>query len=384
MTPVAAALLAGLVLVPLGVHLVTLIVAALRLRRPVPAAPSPLPFVCLLRPVCGLDRFDEETLASGFLQDYPDYEQVFCCADARDPVVPLIRRLIARYPQARARFFTGDLPVSANPKLNNVARGWGETAADYICMTDSNVLLPPAYLRETVASFRDDTGLVTAPALGIRAEGFQGALECAFLNSFQGRFQLVADAFGNGFAQGKTLFWRRSVCEAGGGLAALGREMAEDVASTKLVRGQGLRVRLAPRLYPQPVGRRSLAQVWSRQLRWSRVRRAGFPWLFLPEILTGFVPPFLALAALVAGGAAPAWMLPALAVLWFGAEWSLARGAGWPARGIDLAAMVARDALLPALWLWSWRARGFVWRGNAMDGEALTPAPDSPGPRAGR
>lgn len=366
-------LLAAFVIFALTVHLGTIGLALWRLRRPATARGA-APFVCLLRPVCGLDRFDEETLTTSFRQDYPDYEVIFCCASAHDPVVGLVNRLIAQNPQVRARLFVGETPISANPKLNNVARGWHETDAPIICMTDSNVALPPDYLRQVVGSFRADTGLVSAPPLGIRAQGFWAALECAFLNTFQARFQLAADAAGNGFAQGKTLCWRRDVAEAGGGLPALGRELAEDVAATKLVRAQGLKVRLAPAPYPQPIGSRTLAQVWSRQLRWARVRRAGFLWLYLPEIATGFLPPFLALAMLAVMGTVPPTALPGFALLWFGAEWAMARAAGWPARGVDLAAMVGRDLMLPALWLWSWRARGFVWRGNAMDTDGLIPA----------
>lgn len=367
-------LLAAFAAFALLVHLGTLAVAAWRLRHPPVAAADALPFACLLRPVCGLDRFDAETLGSSFRQDYPDYEVIFTCASDRDPVIPLVRRLIADHPDVRARLFVGDLPISSNPKLNNVARGWNETAANVICMTDSNLLLPPDYLRQVVGRFRDDTGLVSAPPLGTRAEGVWGAVECAFLNSYQGRFQLASDAMGSGFAQGKTLCWRRDVAEAGGGLAALGREMAEDVASTKLVRAQGLHVRLAPRLYEQPVGHRGLAQVWDRQIRWARVRRAGFPWLFLPEILTGAVPPLAALIAATAMGIAPLPVIPAFALLWFGAEWAFARAMGWPARAIDLAAMILRDLALPAIWAWSWRHKGFVWRGNAMETDSLAPA----------
>ncbi|HEX9881905.1 MAG TPA: ceramide glucosyltransferase, partial [Hyphomicrobium sp.] len=50
--------------------------------------------VSLLRPVRGLDPYDEATLRSGFELDYPTYELILCCADADDPVVPVIRRLM--------------------------------------------------------------------------------------------------------------------------------------------------------------------------------------------------------------------------------------------------------------------------------------------------
>ena len=36
--------------------------------------------ISIVRPVCGLENFTEETLLSGFLLEYPDYEILFCVA----------------------------------------------------------------------------------------------------------------------------------------------------------------------------------------------------------------------------------------------------------------------------------------------------------------
>jgi ceramide glucosyltransferase len=141
----------------------------------------------------------------------------------------------------------------------------------------------------------------------------------------------------------------------------LGGNLAEDVAFTRLVRGRGRRVRLARQVFAQPVGRRDLGVVWGRQLRWSRVRRDGFPGLFPFEVLLGVLPP----AALLLAAVPAAWVFPFLAV-WYGAEVALARAAGWPARPRDLAAMALRDLMLPAIWAATWARRGFEWRGNAM------------------
>jgi len=60
--------------------------------------------------------------------------------------------------------------------------------------------------------------------------------------------------------------------------------------------------------------------------------------------------------------------------LWYGAEWALARRAGWPAGPRDLAAMVVRDVMLPVIWLSAFRRTGFAWRGTAM-GVAPSPEP---------
>jgi ceramide glucosyltransferase len=44
--------------------------------------------VNILRPVCGIDNFVEETVRSTFHLDYPHYEIAFCAADGKDPVIP--------------------------------------------------------------------------------------------------------------------------------------------------------------------------------------------------------------------------------------------------------------------------------------------------------
>lgn len=358
-------ILFALFLVPAGLHLATTGVCLLRLMRRA-VVPAQRPPVAILRPVCGLDRFDAETLASGFLLDYPDYELIFCAARADDPAVPLLRGLIAAHPATRARLLIGDMPLTGNPKLNNLFKGWDATQAPVVVMTDANLLLPPDYLDRLLAELTPGTGLVSAPPVGIRPDGLAGAVEAAFLNGFQARWQLAADSVGLGFAQGKTLLWRREVLEAAGGLPALARNLAEDVAATKITRAAGLHVRLPARPFAQPIGRRGARAVWDRQLRWSRVRRDGFPALFALEILLG---PWLpgATLALLSG---PGW-LPLFFLGWYGAEWGLTRAFGWPSRPLDVLAAVIRDLSLPMLWAVTWARRGFIWRGNAL-------APDRP------
>ncbi len=126
-------------------------------------------------------------------------------------------------------------------------------------------------------------------------------MECAFLNTYEARWQYAADACGLGFAQGKSMLWRRDVLEAGGGIERLGDEIAEDAAATKLVRRARLRPRLAAGPFDQPLGRRAWSEVWGRQARWARLRRATFPLFFAPELFTSGL---LAIVAAAFGAAA--------------------------------------------------------------------------------
>src|SRR5271157_202813 len=74
--------------------------------RPLPAA-ADAPPVSVVRPLCAVDPFAEETLASSFGLDYPSYEVIFCLASADDPVAPMVRRLIEAHRETPARLLIG-------------------------------------------------------------------------------------------------------------------------------------------------------------------------------------------------------------------------------------------------------------------------------------
>jgi ceramide glucosyltransferase len=362
---IAAASFCG---VTASLHIVSIIVAVMRCRaRAFLAPPHDAPPVTIVRPVCGLDNFIEETLRTSFELAYPAFELIFCAASSRDPVVPVVRGLIAAHPKVPAQLLVGDDRISANPKLNNCVKGWRAAAHPLIAIADSNVLMPPDYIRRLLAAWQPDTGLVCSPPAGCRPIGLWANLECAFLNSYQARAQYFADTLGIGFAQGKTMMWRRSDLEAAGGIRALGAEVAEDAASTKIVRAAGLRVRLVDAPFEQPLGRRTLKEVWRRQTRWARLRRAGFPLFFVPEILGGAVLPLSAAGYAAHGTGLPvAGTVTALALAWYGLETALAWAVRWHLTPLFPLYAMLRDLLLPGLWIDGWIGTDFVWRGNAM------------------
>ncbi len=355
-------------------HIVSLVLTINRFRQnPGRGALSDqLPPVTLVRPLCGLDNYAADTLSSTFALDYPHYEILFCVASAKDPVVPLVRALIEKHPGTQARLLIGDDRVSNNPKLNNVLKGWRAAANDWIVIADSNVLMPPDYVQLLFASWREDTGLVASPPIGCRPEGFWAEIECAFLNTYQARWQYAADSLGYGFAQGKTMLWRRADLDQAGGIPALTKEVAEDAAATKVVRGAGLKVRLVDRPFAQPLGRRSAAEVWNRQLRWARLRRASFLLYFLPEILSGGVLPMIAVG-IVANGLGFSAILAActFGALWYGGEMLLGLCAGWPVSTLSPFYGLLRDLLLPPLFFSALHGNDFVWRGNEMQVERM-------------
>lgn len=332
------------------------------MRRPADAPP-----VTLVRPVCGIDNLGEITLRSTFHLDYPDYEIIFCVAQARDPAIPLIERLIAAYPKRRAKLLIGDDRISDNPKLNNCVKGWEAAAHEWIVLADSNVLMPPDYLTRLLARWDSGTGLVCSPPAGSHPDNFWAGVECAILNTYQARWQYTADTLGLGYAQGKSMLWRRDILERAGGIRALGCEAAEDAAATKIIRAQGLQVKLADAPFTQPLGRRTAMEVWRRQARWAQLRRSSFPLTFAPEIFSTALVTLISVAAFASAAAWPvAACVAAAGILLYGAEMFLARRAGWPLSPAYPLYALTRDVMLPAWWLNGWLGSGFEWRGNAM------------------
>ncbi len=360
-------LLAGVGAIAAAIHFASIALTLHKLReKPVAKSIHGTPPITVVRPVCGLDADAELTLRSTFHLDYARYEILFCVAQPNDPVIPLVKLLIAQYPQAEAKLLIGDDLVSENPKLNNCVKGWLSAKHEWIVLSDSNVILPPDYLQRLFAVWDGETGLVCAPPVGAAPKSLPAEFECVFLNEYQARWQYFADSIGAGFAQGKSMLWRRDLLDASGGIAALGAETAEDAASTKIVRNAGLVVRLADSYFVQPLGGRGVKEVWARQVRWARLRRVSFPLCFALEIFSGGVWPsvLIGLAAHLAG--LPFWLGLVFAVVWYAAEARMALALGWHWNWRSPLMAILRDVLLPALWFEGWRGRDFQWRGNAM------------------
>jgi ceramide glucosyltransferase len=360
---------AAVCVMALAVHVVTACLALVRCRpKRSPGHAVPLAQrVSIVRPVSGLEEYDKETLESTFLLDFANYEVIICSGSDSDPAVAFVRTLIAKYPTVPARILVGRTLVTANPKLDNIDKGYRAAQSPWIIFADCNVLLPRDYVQTMLAAWTPDTGLVCAPPIGTSPLSFWAEVECAFLNSYQARWQYAADGIGYGFAQGKSMLWQRETLERFGGVAALATEIAEDAAATKLVRQAGLHVRLARPPFHQPLGKRTLHQFWQRQTRWAQLRRQSFPLHFIPEVLTTSGLPLAAGATACADLGQPA--VPALVAIlfvWWGAEACLARACGWPLSWRSPAAWVARDLLIPVIWCIAWVTDRYVWRGSVV------------------
>jgi ceramide glucosyltransferase len=224
------------------------------------------------------------------------------------------------------------------------------------------------YVAQMMESWREDTGLVCSTPQGSRPDGFWAEVEIAFLNTLQARWQYAGEFVGLGFAQGKSMLWHKPFLDANGGIEALGAEIAEDAAATKLVRRAGRHVHLVGKPFEQPLGRRSATEVVQRQYRWAKLRLSTFLPLYAGEIFTS------ALVASLMIGFGFAWVagLAALAA-WYLAEFAMIAAIGWYVSWRTPFAFLARDLVLPAIWAYAFVGRNVAWRGNVMTIDVVKP-----------
>lgn len=313
----------------------------------------------IICPLCETDELLAITLDSFFRLDCQDYEVIFVADTKATAAVAIARMVAARYPQMASRIIVNSAVVCRNPKLSNIHKAWA-IAGEWIMMADCNVLLPSDAIQRLADRWQDDTGMVCSPPLGSQPENFPAEVECAFLNTFEAKWQLLADRLGHGFAQGKVMFCRKAQIDALGGILVLDNEACEDAAASKLMRRTGLRIRLPVKLFEQPLGRRSLRQVWRRQLRWAKLRRASFPLLYSMEIVITPLP--LSIGLLITHNL---WSLVALSGC-YGGECLLALSRGWYISWRTPLALLVRDLMMVGVWLSGWFGQTIQWSGNRL------------------
>src|SRR4051812_12985490 len=101
--------------------------------------PDFAPPVTIFKPLKGIDEDLEGNLRTFFQLDYPTYHILFGVADADDPAVAVVQRLLREFPRHDARLVAGCPTFGLNPKVENLAGMYRHRRYDTILISDSNV-----------------------------------------------------------------------------------------------------------------------------------------------------------------------------------------------------------------------------------------------------
>jgi ceramide glucosyltransferase len=314
----------------------------------------------LICPLCEYTDLLSLTLESLFHMACADYEIIFAAEPSARLAIHVATALCRRYPAIPAKVIVMSTNYCVNPKLNNVQKGWLAASGEWVLMIDCNILAPADAIQRLEARWSPTVGMVCSPPVGTQPANFWAEVECCFLNSFEAKWQMLADRMGYGFVQGKVMFCQKQQFDRLGGLPALDLESCEDAAATKLIRRAGLQARLVKTLFHQPLGARSFGRVWQRQLRWAKLRRTTFPLWFALELLCTPVPLMAALLDLP-----PVWPVGVFLAFYL-IEIGFAKWQGWHLSWRTPLAMLVRDVMLIGLWIAGWFGDDILWAGQRL------------------
>ena len=327
------------------------------------------PPVTILKPVCGLEKYQRENLRSACIQDYPEFQVVLSVQDADDPALSLLYELQKEFGADRVTVAVENFRAGTNGKINNMIGGLRHARYDALVISDSDVMLTPDYLKTIVAPLsKSDVGCVCTFYKAAGADSWYEKVELLTLNADFITNVLFAHASGaSRFCLGASAAIRRSTLEEIGGLEALSDYLVEDYEMGRRVWEQGKKVEIVPYFVDTIVDLKSPSAWWNHQIYWDQNTRAARPFAFLSTALIRSVPFAFLFAAMRLGDPV------GLAVLIGAMGLRIATAAlvlGWGLRDREgmrsLWLLPFRDISSLATWLLAFTKRTTVWRGASF------------------
>jgi ceramide glucosyltransferase len=352
---------------PLVYYALTML-AALRFFRKARARvlPNYTPGVSVLKPVLGVDFASHENFSSFCLQDYPEYEILFAVNGDADPALPLIRRIIADFPERKIRLLVGAEHLGANRKVNKLARLAREARYEALVLTDGDVRVGPRYLREMTAPLADRRiGAVTSFYRGIAQRNLGAEIEAVGASSdFFAGVLMAGWMEGITFALGASIGTTKEWLGKMGGFEAIADSLADDYELGHRIAKAGGEVVLSREAVWTVYPAQSLRGFWDHQVRWARTVRLCRPVSYIGLLFTQGLP-WALLAALVAPAKwiAGAYLL-AYVILRFAMAWTVGVwGVGDELLRRKLWLVPLRDAIHFVIWLASFGSNRVRWGG---------------------
>jgi ceramide glucosyltransferase len=257
--------------------------------------------VTILKPLCGAEPGLETNLASFCAQVYPGPVQIlFGVSEVSDPAAAVVRQLAERFPQANIELVVGASQHGANRKISNLMHMASRARHDLIVLSDSDIKVDRAYLRQVVAALDEPgVGLVTCLYRGTSDAGLWSRLAAMAINHHFLPNVLVGLKLG--LARpcfGSTIAFEAATLDRIGGFGPFANQLADDYAIGKAVRDLGLRVAVPPLFVDHTCFEQTWSELVRRETRWARTVRLIDPAGHAGSIITHPLPFALAAAAL--------------------------------------------------------------------------------------
>jgi ceramide glucosyltransferase len=337
--------------------------------RPKPKGSQPefTPPVSNLKPIRGIDPDAYENFASFCLQDYPDYELLFCVGDKDDPAVPILEKLARDFPQRRIRVLFGSGSNAPNDKVAKLARLVSEAQHEVVVISDSDVRARPDYLRTLVAPLSDPkVGAVTCLYVPTEEKSLAESLQTiGMVSDFYPGILVARQLDGVKFALGTSIATTRARLAGFGGYRAIENRPGDDLLVGRLIAEQGYEVELLPYTIQTVADYQSMPDLLHKRMRWVVVMRHMRPWGHLGLLLTQGLPWSLAAIAIrptvaVAFGYLGTYLGLRVLMSWIIGVTGLRDATLWK----KLWLIPVWDAMAFCIWLISFGRNSVRWRGG--------------------
>jgi ceramide glucosyltransferase len=265
------------------------IVAGFRFfSRPRPSDIGELLPVSMMIPLYGADFKAYQNYAELCRQDYPEYQIVFGVRDSRDSSIPIVKRLIADFPDRDIALVISDKTIGQNLKVSNLENMLARVKHEQIVIVDSDIRMGRDYLRKVLAPLSDPrVGLVTCLYRAAETPDFAAKLEAVGISAEFAAGVLMAWMLeGVKFALGSTMATTRTRLEAIGGFSAFADYLADDFMLGNLIERDGYEVRLSHHVVETAMHPAGFRGMMRHQMRWARSTRISRPMGYLGLILT--------------------------------------------------------------------------------------------------
>ena len=327
------------------------------------------PPVSILKPVKGLDFEAFQNFSSFLRQDYPAYQVLFGVESEEDAVVPVIRRLIATFPEHDIQLMVTGSVNTMNRKVGLLAALAAHARHELLVISDSDVRVPPSYLKEVAAHFSDPkTGMVTCLYRATANQSIPARLESLMIHVDFFPAVLVAERLeGVTFGLGATMAVRQSLLAMIGGFESLADYLADDYLLGHRIHQAGYAVVLSAPVVSLVLGAPSMKDFLMHQLRWARTYKVCRPRGYFASILTQGV--FFSLLYLVISGFSPlAWSLFAVtgSIRLMTSAVILARYLKDPNWLAGLLLLPVKEVLSPAIWTLAFLGNRVAWKDKSF------------------
>ena len=267
--------------------------------------------------------------------------------------------------------------VGASSKVNKLCRLAREAQHGILVISDSDITVPPSYLRSVVAPFRDvHVGAVTCLYRAVPDRGLWAALEAIGISTDFVPGVIVARRLeGLKFTLGATMATTRARLTEVGGFEALAEYCADDFEFGQRIAERGYRIELATCTVATESSPRTSGEFFRHQMRWAITLRHSRPWGYVGRaVVTQGLPWALAASVL----APSVWLAAAAVAIYLTSRLWMAWTVG--ARGLADETVRRRWMLVPVYDMLAtvisiaalcvnrieWRGRRFKMRGGRL------------------